>query len=100
MCETCACVIHTNLYTLSALVLSSYINICAGGGGGGGGGCMCFVVVSTCTRLVSTIIVVSACTSLLHVYHAFYLSFMLFSLLQLQPFLIIGSNKGHSHQTC
>ena len=30
MCETCACVIHTNLHTLSALVLSSYINVCAG----------------------------------------------------------------------
>ena len=39
MCETCACVIHTNLRTLSALVLSSYINagIHTGGGGGGGG---------------------------------------------------------------
>ena len=36
VCETCACVIHTiNLYTLSALVLSSYINVCAG--------YMCFV---------------------------------------------------------
>ena len=34
-CETCACVIHTNLYTLSALLLSSYINVCAG--------YMCFV---------------------------------------------------------
>ena len=32
---TCACVIHTNLHTLSALVLSSYINVCAG--------YMCFV---------------------------------------------------------
>ena len=29
----CACVIHTiNLYTLSALVLSSYINVCGGEG--------------------------------------------------------------------
>ena len=35
VCETCACVIHTILYTLSALVLSSYINVCAG--------YMCFV---------------------------------------------------------
>ena len=36
--HVCACVIHTiNLYTLSALVLSSYINVW------GGGGYMCFV---------------------------------------------------------
>ena len=30
MCETCACVIHTNLYTLSALVLSPYIKCLRG----------------------------------------------------------------------
>ena len=33
MYETCACVIHTSLHTLSAacaLVLSSYINVCVG----------------------------------------------------------------------
>ena len=31
MCETCACVVHTNLYTLSTLVLPSYSTTCLRG---------------------------------------------------------------------
>ena len=56
-----------------------------------------FVVVSACTGLVSTVIeTMPACNQSKYLAYVMEAHFMLFSLLQLQLLLIIGSIEGYS----